>query len=123
MAIELIKLINGETIMGDVVGIRGYNVDLLNPIEIRVENRPNRAVMIGVQWLPLIEDENIVSIDSQHVIASMPVNEDMREMYFEVVEYLVHPDLYRKRQTQKEDDLNKMVEMIRMYANTEGQYH
>ncbi len=122
MPIEILKLVNGETIMADVIGTHGYKVDVMNPIEIRVEQRKDsRAVMIGVQWLPLIEDENIVSIDSQHIVASMPINEEMREMYFEVLEYLIRPELYKKRQQEQYEQIRTMVEM--MAANNEGKYH
>ncbi len=122
MAIELLKLVNGETIMADVIGTRGYNVDVLNPIEIRVEQRSGgKAVMIGVQWLPLVEDENIVSIDTQHIVASMAINEDMREMYYEVLDYLIRPELYRKKQEEYYEQVKSMLEMA--VANTEGKYH
>ena len=122
MAIELLKLVNGETIMADVIGTRGYNVDVLNPIEIRVEQRTGgKAVMVGVQWLPLIEDENIVSLDTQHIVATMAINEDMREMYYEVLDYLIRPELYRKKQEEYYEQVKTMLEMA--VANTEGKYH
>lgn len=122
MAIELLKLVNGETIMADVIGTRGYNVDVLNPIEIRVEQRSGgKAVMIGVQWLPLVEDENIVSLDTQHIVATMVINEDMREMYYEVLDYLIRPELYRKKQEEYYEQVKSMLEMA--VANTEGKYH
>ena len=122
MAIELLKLVNGETIMADVIGTRGYNVDVLNPIEIRVEQRSGgKAVMIGVQWLPLVEDENTVSLDTQHIVATMAINEDMREMYYEVLDYLIRPELYRKKQEEYYEQVKSMLEMA--VANTEGKYH
>ena len=122
MAIELLKLVNGETIMADVLEFRGFNVDVMNPIEIRVEQRSGgKAVMIGVQWLPLVEDENIVSLDTQHIVASMAINEDMREMYYEVLDYLIRPELYRKKQEEYYEQVKSMLEMA--VANTEGKYH
>ena len=111
MAVETLKLINGDTLMGDVIKVEGYDMIIIDPVEIQInENSKGQPVMLGLQWLPLTEDENEVIIDVTHVIARGPVSDEMMEMYFDTLEYLKHPDDFEKKRKERYEHYKKLFQ-------------
>jgi hypothetical protein len=119
--IQFIKLTNGETLIADVLGETDYNVTVLNPIEVSIKgvSSETRASMIGYQWLPLLEDENIIDIKSKHVIAMSDASIEVKEFYVDVVDQYLYPEKYEKQERETIDKYAEMLRQIKAAANTE----
>jgi hypothetical protein len=118
--IQFIKLTNGETIIADVLGETDYNVTVLNPIEVSIKNVSSsmKASMIGYQWLPLLEDENIIDIKSRHVIAISDASIEVKEFYVDVVDQYLYPEKYAEQEQETIDKYAEMLNQIRAASNT-----
>jgi hypothetical protein len=119
--IQFIKLANGETLIADVLGETDYNVTVLNPIEVSIKgvSSETRASMIGYQWLPLLEDENIIDIKSKHVIAMSDASIEVKEFYVDVVDQYLYPEKYEQQERETIDKYAEMLKQIKAAANTE----
>jgi hypothetical protein len=119
--IQFIKLANGETLIADVLGETDYNVTVLNPIEVSIKgvSSETRASMIGYQWLPLLEDENIIDIKSKHVIAMSDASIEVKEFYVDVVDQYLYPEKYEEQERETIDKYAEMLRQIKAAANTE----
>ena len=120
--IQFIKLANGETILADVLGITDRMVTVLNPIEIGIKgvSSAQKASMVGYQWLPLIEDENIIDISVMHVIAISDASIQVKEFYVDVVDQYLYPEKYEEEEQEAIDKYKQMLQQIQTIANTEN---
>jgi hypothetical protein len=118
--IQFIKLTNGETLIADVLGETDYNVTVLNPIEVSIKNVSSsmKASMIGYQWLPLLEDENIIDIKLRHVIAISDASIEVKEFYVDVVDQYLYPEKYAEQEQETIDKYAEMLNQIRAASNT-----
>lgn len=120
--IQFIKLANGETILADVLGITDRMVTVLNPIEIGIKgvSSAQKASMVGYQWLPLIEDENIIDISVMHVIAISDASIQVKEFYVDVVDQYLYPEKYEQEEEETIEKYAEMLKQIKAAANTEN---
>ena len=118
--IQFIKLTNGETLIADVLGETDYNVTVLNPIEVSIKgvSSASKASMIGYQWLPLLQDENIIDIKSRHVIAISDASIEVKEFYVDVVDQYLYPEKYAEQEQETIDRYTEMLNQIKAAANT-----
>jgi len=123
--IKFLKLTNGEMILSEIISEDQYMVVAMNPIEVSMSKTTNMetARMIGHQWLPLLEDENIIEIQTNHVIAMQEASISIKEFYVDVIDQYIHPEKY-----EKESIPNSLSEILQNIdsdsANTETtSYH
>lgn len=95
MAIQIIKLSNGETIITDVVNATERVLTVINPLEIgrdSISHLSNRMNIIAYAWIPMEEgkDENVMYIHKQHVVGLSNATTEMKEYYNEAVGIIVH---------------------------------
>jgi len=116
--IQFIKLTNGETIIADVLGITEKAVTVLNPIEVSIKGVSSavKASMVGYQWLPLLEDENIIDINSFHIVAISDASIKVKEFYVDVVDQYLYPEKYEQ---EEDNSYAEMLRQIQAAANTE----
>ena len=116
--IQFIKLTNGETIIADVLGITEKAVTVLNPIEVSIKGVSSavKASMVGYQWLPLLEDENIIDINSFHIVAISDASIKVKEFYVDVVDQCLYPEKYEQ---EEDNSYAEMLRQIQAAANTE----
>ena len=119
--IKFLKLTNGETVLADVLGVTERFVTVLNPIEVSIKgvSTAQKASMIGYQWLPLLEDENIIEVSTSHVIALSDASIQVKEFYVDVVDQYLYPEKYEYEEQQEVDKYKQMLEAIKNAANTE----
>jgi hypothetical protein len=120
MSIQFLKLTNGETILADVLGKTERYVTLLNPIEVSIKgvSTAQKASMIGYQWLPLLDDENIIEVSSMHVIALSEASIEVKEFYVDVVDQYLYPEKYEAHEQETLDKYSEMLRQIQSMANT-----
>ena len=122
MPVQVLKLINGETLLTDVLESTDKAITVINPLEIKTESNYNttRMNMIAYQWMPMMEEENIMYINKQHIVGMSNATADMQEYYVDAIERILYP----KRTEEKErEERQKLMEMIREYANTESKHY
>jgi hypothetical protein len=114
--IKFVKLANGETLLTDVIAVNDRTVTVLNPIEVVIKgNAETVASMIGYQWLPFIEDENIIEVNSLHIVAVTDAPIRVKEFYVDIVDQYLYPEKYEK----EKDKYAEMLKQIKSTANTE----
>jgi hypothetical protein len=120
--IQFIKLANGETVLADVLGTTEKTLTVLNPIEVSIKgvSTAERASMIGYQWLPLLEDENIIDINTFHIIAVSEASIEVKEFYVDVVDQYLYPERYKEDEEEQIDRYREILEEIKAAANTEA---
>jgi len=124
--IQILKLVNGDTILTEVVGADDKILTINNPLELRTEPSltSNRANMIANQWLPMMEKRNIIYLSQSHIVGTMPANEDMIDYYNHAIEVILFPEEARLREEQERAEYQKLLEGLReMAANTNGVLH
>ena len=121
--IKFLKLTNGETVLADVLGITERFVTVLNPIEVSIKgvSTVQKASMIGYQWLPLLEDENIIEVSTMHVIALSDASIQVKEFYIDVVDQYLYPEKYEQEEQNVLDKYAEMLKKIQAVANTQPQ--
>jgi hypothetical protein len=120
--IQFIKLANGETVLADVLGTTEKTLTVLNPIEVSIKgvSTAERASMIGYQWLPLLEDENIIDINTFHIVAVSEASIEVKEFYVDVVDQYLYPERYKEDEEEQIDRYREILEEIKAAANTEA---
>ena len=122
MPVQILKLSNGETIVADVLDATDRVVTVLNPIEIKTEiNSRNVAVLVGHQWLPMFEDENVMYIHQHHIVGMVHASSDVQEYYVDALNKILYPERAEQIQKEQEDYLKKILFAL---SNTSNQsYH
>ena len=120
--IKFIKLSNGETVIADVLGVTEKLLTVLNPIEVSIKgvSTAQKASMVGYQWLPLLDDENIIDISMFHVVALSEASIQVKEFYIDVVDQYLYPEKYAEQEQQEIDKYAEMLRQIQQAANTEA---
>jgi hypothetical protein len=120
MDIRFLKLSNGETILADILGMTETVITVVNPVEISIKGLASnyKASMIGYQWLPLLEDENIIEISWAHVIALQEATLEVKQFYVDVVDQYIYPENYEEQD--RENELEDILNELQGYANSAG---
>lgn len=119
MPVQILKLTNGETIITDVLEASDRIVTIINPLEIRTEQTSSsRMSMIAYQWLPMMEEENIMYVHQHHIVGMAHANQDMQEYYVDAIERILFPERVMQREREQAEDLRKLAANITNLANT-----
>lgn len=82
MSYQIIKLTNGDTIMGEVVHEDEDVTTVLEPLSLIVnENEEGRPVMVALTWVPLLKKVNAVHLKTDHVVAMSELEREMTLYY------------------------------------------
>jgi hypothetical protein len=121
MSIQFIKLSNGETIIADVLNMTDKRLTVLNPIEVSIKNvsDESKASMVAYQWLPLIEDENIIEINMFHIVAVSDASIRVKEYYVDVVDQYLYPEKHEQEEQQELDKYRQILKELQNAANTD----
>ena len=121
MSIQFIKLSNGETIIADVLNMTDKRLTVLNPIEVSIKgvSDDSKASMVAYQWLPLIEDENIIEINMFHIVAVADASIRIKEYYVDVIDQYLYPEKHEEAEQQELDKYRQILKQLQDAANTE----
>jgi len=100
--IKIIKLQNGEDIIGTITanGIQYYDVD--EPMAFEVDYRGNHSGLVMRHWLPVqLLKKNQIQLKTQDVLCVLDPDEEFSEYYLHTVEKI-------KRLLKVKDSVNEM---------------
>ena len=118
ITVQMIKLTSGETVVADVVEEKPNSLIVTNPLEIKTEHSGrSRGTLIAMQWLPLFEDENYMTIQKMHIIGMATASDEMIEYYVNAIDNILNPDKLYERAKDDEELLDKLTDPAN-YANT-----
>jgi len=80
--IHILKLSNGDTIVGDLISEDEKCITLNNPLELQmVQNPMSGSGLMSMYWLPIDSDNFPVDIKQQHVIVSSKASDEIQLFY------------------------------------------
>ena len=88
--IEILRLKNGEDIIGEVytdIGINEYEIH--EPMSVGMETRGGQTGLIMAHWLPVqLIDSNKTTIKKEDVLTTFTPNSEFKEYYLDTVQKL-----------------------------------
>jgi|TARA_R110000751_G_scaffold104104_2_gene199495 hypothetical protein len=80
--IHILKLSNGDTIVGDLVSEDEKCITLNNPLELQLVNNPmTGSGLMSMYWLPIETEVFHVDIRQQHVIVLSEASKEIQKFY------------------------------------------
>jgi len=86
--IYLLKLVNGETLLGEMVSKNDWVVKMNNPIAFTIQMR-EAPVMVSSMWVPLPDEQNEFEIRQEHIITIKKVDIDLILYYNKCMETII----------------------------------
>jgi hypothetical protein len=119
---SIIKLTNGETIVGEIVHEDETITSVLEPLALEIgEGETGKPMMVAMTWIPLTKKINMVNLNTNHVVAVADVDEDMDAYYIKSLAIL-KGDVEKLREIMineaSEEELDEISERVRS-AETE----
>lgn len=135
MAIQMIKLVNGETLIGDVKSTTDGEITIVDPLQLDFNEEEEGYAMIAFLWIPLTLEKTDIILNKDHVITAVDAQRGLGRYYRRSLAFLtgnikaiqdiiteeeVHE--MKKKQNklmrQKRDDNVIPLHTVRVSANT-----
>ena len=99
--IHILKLSNGDTIVGDLIAETSDCITLNNPLELQLVNNPlSGSGLMSMYWLPIETETFHVDIRQQHVIVLSEAPNEISQFYKNsVANFLSKQKLMPRHQT------------------------
>jgi hypothetical protein len=128
--IHILKLSNGDTIVGDLISEDERCITLNNPLELQIVNNPiSGSGLMSVYWLPIDTEIFHVDIRQQHVIVLSEASTEIQIFYekslsnFIRKQHMIHQTLEdlvglngRRKVNSNIDDYDDMKQKMLLYA-------
>tara|TARA_R110000772_G_scaffold7228_9_gene24783 strand:+ start:1522 stop:1974 length:453 start_codon:yes stop_codon:yes gene_type:complete len=109
---SIIKLTNGETIVGEIVHQDETTTSILEPLALEIgEGETGKPMMVAMTWVPLTKKINMVNLNTNHVVAMADVDEDIDKYYIKSLA-VIRGDLEKLREIMKEEASEEELESI-----------
>lgn len=129
--INMIKLTNGDTIVGKIVNETDKHLSIEDPLEVRMSYADRYPSLVASYWIPLSEGGEIVDIRQGHVVVISDVNEEVKGYYERTLTRLSDKrhesirevdDPYNNTLEKDNEDLQALIDYInyRKSANNGG---
>ena len=83
--IEILRLKNGEDIIGEVYTDTG-DYEIVEPMSVGIEHRGGQSGLIMSHWLPVqLIDKNYTTIKKEDVLVTFTPNNEFKEYYLNTV--------------------------------------
>lgn len=124
MSVQILKLTSGETLVTEVIECTDDIITVLNPLEVKTEHiGRSRSNMVALQWLPLIEKENVIYIREQHVIGMTYAGDDMIDYYKRAIEQILSTEKTIDRIKEEREFYEKLLQMAKQANTTSTMIH
>jgi hypothetical protein len=128
--IHILKLSNGDTIVGDLISENEECITLNNPLELQMVNNPMAGSgLMSMYWLPIDTEVFHVDIRQQHVIVLSEAPNEIQIFYenslsnFIRKQHMVHQTLEdlvglngRREANSKVENYDDMKQKMLLYA-------
>lgn len=124
---SIIKLTNGETIVGEIVHQDETTTSVLEPLALEIgEGETGKPIMVAMTWVPLTKKVNMVNLNTNHVVAVADVDEEIDDYYVRSLGILKgNPSIDESEEPEEEVDeevndpwMEKFGQPIELSANT-----
>lgn len=89
--INLLKLTNGEMIIGEVLVQTDTHLSIKDPLEVRITYMTGVPSIIANFWIPISDKGTVQDIRQQHIIAIADVNDEIESYYVRSLEKITDP--------------------------------
>jgi hypothetical protein len=80
--INIIKLSNGETIVGYLIHEDADITSIIDPLALIIdENDKGRPMLLAMTWIPLLKETTQIDLKTTHVVAISECDEDIAKYY------------------------------------------
>ena len=118
--IEILRLKNGEDIIGEVYTDTG-DYEILEPMTVGIETRGGQSGLVMQHWLPVqLIEENRTFIKKEDVLTKFTPNDEFVEYYLNTVEKIKQILEAKKVADSMSDEeiqeaINKIKDIIKLY--------
>ena len=120
MAISIIKLSSGETVIADVLSYddETYDLEVNNPLQLTMTEdlQSHKMQMFTSSWIPLFGEDTVVEIIFGHIITVAVATEDMIDYYYSSLEEMRIKE--GRKQELTEEMRGEVMQQILKVANT-----
>jgi len=120
MAISIIKLSSGETVIADVLSYdeETYDLEVNNPLQLTMTEdlQSHKMQMFTSAWIPLFGEDTVVEIIFGHIITVAVATEDMIDYYYSSLEEMRIKE--GRKQELTEEMRGEVMQQILKVANT-----
>ena len=120
MAISIIKLSSGETVIADVLSYddETYDLEVNNPLQLTMtEDLDSRKMqMFTSAWIPLFGEDTVVEIIFGHIITVAEATVEMVEYYYSSLDEMRMKE--GRKQELTEEMRGEVMQQILKVANT-----
>lgn len=83
MSIKIIKLVNGETLIGEIAPMpEGYtDLKIVNPLQLDFNEEEYQYSLIAFLWIPLTSEQTCVELKREHIIAEIDSQQSLGKYY------------------------------------------
>jgi len=109
---SIIKLTNGETIIGEIIHSDDNTTSVLEPLALEIgESQSGKPMMVAMTWVPLTKKVNMVNLNTTHVVAVADVDDDI-DAYYEKSLAILKNDIDKiKEILQRDADIDNLEEI------------
>ena len=120
MAISIIKLSSGETVIADVLSYddETYDLEVNNPLQLTMTEdlQSHKMQMFTSSWIPLFGEDTVVEIIFGHIITVAVATKDMIDYYYSSLEEMRIKE--GRKQELTEEMRGEVMQQILKVANT-----
>ena len=83
MSIKIIKLVNGETLIGEVQPMpEGYtDLKIIDPLQLDFNEEEYQYSLIAFLWIPLTSEKTCVELKRDHIVAEIDSQQSLGKYY------------------------------------------
>ena len=120
MAISIIKLSSGETVIADVLSYddETYDLEVNNPLQLTMTEdlQSHKMQMFTSSWIPLFGEDTVVEIIFGHIITVAEATVEMVEYYYSSLDEMRMKE--GRKQELTEEMRGEVMQQILKVANT-----
>ena len=106
---RILKLINGETIVGSWSGETKTHYLVSDPLKVETHSTSSGRYSILTFWIPLADEPLQIPLLKGHVVVQSEVTADVHENYTNTVYKMKHPKV-EEELPEDEEDLEQLLE-------------
>ena len=107
---RILKLINGETIVGSWAGETRTHYLVNDPLKVETHSTSSGRYSILTFWIPLADEPIQIPLLKEHVVVQSDVTADVHENYTSTVYKMKHPKVEEEEFPENEEDLEQLLE-------------
>lgn len=110
---NIIKLINGETIMAEIIDRDEGFLNIVDPVQLEIteSEATGKPMLVALTWIPLMEKLNLITLKNDHVVAIAKVDRDI-ELYYKKSLAILKNDAEALKTLIEEEEYEDSIEAL-----------